>query len=350
RARDRLILVGTHANRAQAILTWQVSCLTPMRPESFLDMVMPAMYALAQDDPGCGQPDAERMGQDAGSGDAAVRTETDAERMGQDAEPWLEDAAGSGDAAVRTEIFWHGERAPVFSVPKCVETKPDAQSVLRMREALSWRYPFEGEAFQPVKLTASGLTREVTGARAVPGIERRPKFLSEKKLTGAEKGTQTHAVLSLVDLAKLRGLSGAALDAEISRQIAALVARGVLALPTPAPPIAAFFGRAMVKRLLAAKRVEREWPFNLRMTVKEALGGESEAEIVVQGVVDCCFEEDGGWVLLEYKTDREEDEAALLARYRAQVQLYRSALERITGRPVTQAALCLLTAARELTL
>ncbi|MEG2860448.1 MAG: 3'-5' exonuclease, partial [Clostridia bacterium] len=144
RARDRLILVGTHANRAQAILTWQVSCLTPMRPESFLDMVMPAMYALAQDDPGCGQPDAERMGQDAGSGDAAARTETDAERMGQDAEPWLEDAAGSGDAAVRTEIFWHGERAPVFSVPKCVETKPDAQSVLQMREALSWRYPFEG--------------------------------------------------------------------------------------------------------------------------------------------------------------------------------------------------------------
>ena len=101
------------------------------------------------------------------------------------------------------------------------------------------------------------------------------------------------------------------------------------------------------RRLLASPLVRREWPFNLRMNAQEALGVDSQARVVVQGVVDCCFMEDGAWVLLDYKTDRLEDED-LLRRYRAQVELYRKALERITGIPVKETLLCLLSAGREL--
>ncbi|MEG2135558.1 MAG: helicase-exonuclease AddAB subunit AddA [Clostridia bacterium] len=323
RARDRLILVGTHANRAQAELTWQVSGLTPMRPESFLDMVMPALLACAQDD--------------LGTGEAAFD------------EAAFEDAAGTGDAQIRAQISWHDEEVSVVSAPEHAAQAPDVQDVARAREALRWRYPFEGEAFQPVKLTVSGLTREAEGAHVVPSIERRPKFLGEKGMTGAEKGTLLHAALSQIELASLRGKAGAALVEAVDAQVSALLTRGVLLARVDARPIAAFFERAMGRRLLAATRVEREWPFNLRMTVQEALGTESEAEIVVQGVVDCCFIEEGAWVLLDYKTDRLDDEA-LLKKYSAQIKCYQSALERITHLPVKECALCLLSAAREIAL
>ena len=62
----------------------------------------------------------------------------------------------------------------------------------------------------------------------------------------------------------------------------------------------------------------------------------------MQGTIDCCFIEDGAWVLLDYKTDRTDDMDALRAHYEKQLKVYALALERVTGLPVRQRALCLL--------
>ena len=62
----------------------------------------------------------------------------------------------------------------------------------------------------------------------------------------------------------------------------------------------------------------------------------------MQGTIDCCFIEDGAWILLDYKTDRSGDLDALRDHYRAQLSVYALALERITGIPVRQRLLCLL--------
>ena len=61
--------------------------------------------------------------------------------------------------------------------------------------------------------------------------------------------------------------------------------------------------------------------FNVRMRVAEALGDEADArygggEVLVQGTVDCCFLEHGGWILLDYKTDITRDREALERHYR----------------------------------
>ena len=64
--------------------------------------------------------------------------------------------------------------------------------------------------------------------------------------------------------------------------------------------------------------------------------------MLVQGVIDCCFEEGGQWVLLDYKTSRELDSEALTDRYFSQLRMYALALERITGMPVGEIDLCLL--------
>ena len=68
----------------------------------------------------------------------------------------------------------------------------------------------------------------------------------------------------------------------------------------------------------------------------------------MQGSVDCCFLEDGGWILLDYKTDRADDLEAIRRHYEKQLRVYALALERITGLPVRQRLLCLLGAGQVL--
>ena len=78
---------------------------------------------------------------------------------------------------------------------------------------------------------------------------------------------------------------------------------------------------------MGSPEVHREWSFNLRM---------DEDGTLLQGVMDCVFREDDAWVLVDYKTDRIEDEQAFIERYTLQLHWYQQALERITGLPVKE--------------
>ena len=52
---------------------------------------------------------------------------------------------------------------------------------------------------------------------------------------------------------------------------------------------------------------------------------------VVEGVVDLAFQDDGTWVVVDFKTDRELEGG--LEVYRRQVQLYAQMVARATGQP-----------------
>jgi ATP-dependent helicase/nuclease subunit A len=60
--------------------------------------------------------------------------------------------------------------------------------------------------------------------------------------------------------------------------------------------------------------------------------------VLLQGVIDCCFEEEDGLVLLDYKTDyvAPGGTAEIKERYRLQLDYYAAALERITGKKVRE--------------
>ena len=57
---------------------------------------------------------------------------------------------------------------------------------------------------------------------------------------------------------------------------------------------------------------------------------------IFQGAVDCVFEENGGLILVDYKTDYVKEEQELKNRYRRQLSLYALALEQTTGLKVTE--------------
>jgi ATP-dependent exoDNAse (exonuclease V) beta subunit len=52
---------------------------------------------------------------------------------------------------------------------------------------------------------------------------------------------------------------------------------------------------------------------------------------LIEGFVDLAFEEDGKWIVVDFKTDRQVGEDGI-ERYRRQVALYASAIQKATGR------------------
>ncbi len=243
-------------------------------------------------------------------------------------------ARSMGDAC---EIVWHSALGAeeTAEAPETMETQHADDTALR--NAMLWRYPYEERVMLPLKLTVSGLVREEIGPRALPPMGKRPLFMTEGGPKAAEYGTLTHNALMAADLPALRGLTGPALRGELDRQLTSLKASGRLYGDVEPDLIARFFESETGVRLLASPRAEREWPFNLRVDSK----GE---RLLVQGVIDCCFLENGEWVLLDYKTDRAEDPAALVQRYRPQIDWYAKALAEITGIPVRERRICLLRA------
>jgi ATP-dependent helicase/nuclease subunit A len=84
-------------------------------------------------------------------------------------------------------------------------------------------------------------------------------------------------------------------------------------------------------RICQAKEVHREMAFGLW----------KDADYTT-GIIDLVLLEDGGWAIVDYKTDRIEDQAhleQLIKYYRPQVELYRNSFEAATGLEVAEAAL-----------
>ena len=68
----------------------------------------------------------------------------------------------------------------------------------------------------------------------------------------------------------------------------------------------------------------------------------------VQGVADCVFAEDGGAVIVDYKTDHVRTPAELVERYRVQLELYRKVLGGALGMPVRECVLYSFALSREI--
>ena len=62
----------------------------------------------------------------------------------------------------------------------------------------------------------------------------------------------------------------------------------------------------------------------------------ADEKVLIQGIIDVYFVEDGQIVLLDYKTDAIKSGEELIMRYRTQIDYYTEALEKITGLKVKE--------------
>ena len=70
--------------------------------------------------------------------------------------------------------------------------------------------------------------------------------------------------------------------------------------------------------------------------------------VLIQGIIDAYFEEDGEIIVLDYKTDRVRTEAELKDRYQEQLRLYTKALEQITRKKVKEQIIYSFTLCKEI--
>lgn len=83
----------------------------------------------------------------------------------------------------------------------------------------------------------------------------------------------------------------------------------------------------------------REQPFVISQKASEVDGDwNGEEEVLVQGIIDAYFQEQGDLVVVDYKTDRAApgEEGRLMEKYRIQLECYGTALERLTGKKVKE--------------
>jgi ATP-dependent helicase/nuclease subunit A len=240
-------------------------------------------------------------------------------------------ALASGEESEKTVIDFAG------LIAKAAEGSCSEGIGLEVQERLRWKYRFEEASRIPAKISVSELKKS-QGKRQT--VLRKPGFLEgEKRMTAAMRGTLLHLAMQHMDLGRVSSLE------EIREQIRKMVELEFITQEDSseinAYKILNFFRSDIGRRMTASGAARREVPFFTELAAadiyehldREVYGSET---IVLQGVIDCYFEEDGEIVLLDYKTDFVEDQAAVVENYRIQIDYYASALEKLTGKKVKE--------------
>ena len=218
------------------------------------------------------------------------------------------------------------------------EPQPDPVLLDELLARFAYEYPYRTLGHVPSKIAASELAhRELSRSYVATA---RPAILNRSELTAAQRGTALHTFLQYADW------PAAADDPERERE--RLVSKGFLtrqqADAVELPRLRAFFGSELYARIARADRLWREIPFTIEGPLTaldipaeavDALPPDARGEtMLIQGIADCVFEEDGQLVIVDYKTDRVKSGDELVARYHRQLQLYALALSQTLERPV----------------
>ncbi len=276
-------------------------------------------------------------------------------RAAQSPSQWLAMAAIlDGGETIRTHIL------PADDAVPAAETEPETAEAIRpagddaaarIAEKLAFRYPYAASAELPSKLTATELKgTEAPDAEGTPLLAadgdyvfRLPTPGEPVKLTPAERGTATHTFLQHLRFSEAE--STERLEAELRRIAAAGHLAPEEAAAVDLSSVLRLLGSPLGRQLAAAADVRREFRFTLLEAAADYFpGAAADDRMLLQGVVDCFFVENGGVTVLDYKTDRvTAAEAPQRAeRYRGQLRAYARALGRILGLPVRRCALWFL--------
>ena len=242
------------------------------------------------------------------------------------------------------------------------------EDVELLRKRFSFTYPFSLAPELPSKLTVTGLkgrrpdydsdleavfysapvspsqstvvnTNEttMTDSPTFRFAFQRPEFITKKeRLTAAERGTALHIAMQYIDFQKCVDTEGV-IDELQRLKTTGLLTEEQHAVVEP-QKITRFFESDIGKRVLNAGKTTREFKFSLLYPAERFFEGGGEDEVLLQGVIDCFFEEQDELTVIDFKTDRVTltDVGEKVKSYTPQLAAYAEALERITGKPVKE--------------
>lgn len=221
----------------------------------------------------------------------------------------------------------------------------------KLREHLEvqsqYHYPYAEEQKLKLKFTVSELKKRVylqeesgetvyEEPEVVPLI---PQFLQEEEvLTGASRGSAYHKLLELLNYELSydeNSLTAMMEELQKERKLSDEMVQCIRKAD-----ILRFLNSDSGRRMQAAakrKQLSKEQPFVLGIDAKEIYPDiKGDERILVQGIIDVYFEEDGELVVLDYKTDNVRSAKELRDRYHAQLDYYAQALEQLLQKKVKE--------------
>ena len=203
-----------------------------------------------------------------------------------------------------------------------------------IKQDRDWIYPYD----EAVKISSKGSVTEF--AHEDNTVSYLQSSANKNSLiSAAERGIATHLILSLIPFEKHTKQS-------VNAFAKNLTVKGILTdeeyKSINFDGIAEIFKRPLAKRIINSEKFLREQPFTCFIDASILSDKYQENEqILVQGIIDGCFMENGKWVIIDYKTDNVIKESSDMVEKQAfthkkQLTVYKLALEKITGIEVSE--------------
>lgn len=258
-------------------------------------------------------------------------------------------------------------------------TGKDNEFMTKMSEKFNRTYPFQYLSNLFVKTTVSELKK-----KAMHGLPERsidedaaftqtlfeepevvpyiPSFISSREgISGTDRGSAYHKVMELLDFVSIQRKTkegSTAIAEEVKCQLDFFVKEGLLSSQwresIAIPKIVTFLQSRLAERMLQAAAkgmLRREQPFVLGLKA-DRLGKEfpDSEQVLIQGIIDVFFEEEGSIIVADYKTDAVKTPEELVKRYQVQLDYYGEALMRLTGKNVSEKIIYSFALGREIVL
>lgn len=262
--------------------------------------------------------------------------------------PW-EECLGAGlkEAVVRED---ERRKLVLFDGTKDID-RMDKHLLTLMSDKFSYEYPYGNLKDLYTKTTVSELKKagmkeetdfSFTLYEAEPVIPYLPKFIrQDDTVSGTDRGSAFHKVMELFDFKKLTQADDdrKRLEELVKEEMSAMLAAGKLSKvyydAVSPQKIAVFLKSSVAKRMAKAAergKLYREQPFVLGLPanrLKESFP--ADETVLIQGIIDAFFEEDGAYIVVDYKTDTVKTAEELVRRYQTQLDYYAEALEQLSG-------------------
>ena len=176
-----------------------------------------------------------------------------------------------------------------------------------------------------------------------PAVPYLPKFLrGDGHVSGSARGSAFHKVMELFDFQKLTNevnKNRQAAEALLAEQMERMRKTGRLSQEyyeaVSVPKLVDFLTGGAALRMAEAARagkLYKEQPFVMGLPASRLGSGfPAEETVLIQGIIDVFFEEEDGFVVLDYKTDAVSAAEELVKRYQVQLAYYSEALAQIYG-------------------
>lgn len=213
----------------------------------------------------------------------------------------------------------------------------DEEYLKEIKEKNSYVYEFAPLSGVLAKRGASTAFKETVNREFFASD--RPAFMNKTSLTAAGRGTAMHTFMQFADY----GNAKENIEGEIERLLSKGFLDNLQAESLDRKKLENFFSSELFGRISLSDKVYREKKFIIGMSpaeFDEALPEKfSDERVVVQGILDCAFEEDGQIVIVDYKTDRVSSPDILRERYSGQLKIYEKAVRECLGKTVKETLL-----------